>query len=401
MWVSFPGLRGWWRSRAEKCSQSSRGEAGHSWLRGRAVEAPVCGVRAFSLTSCWGSGCWWWWAQAPTWGPQGLRKGSIRPGAQGTAPMLEASGGEIPWCDPEAVPDRLEWLPGHSLSLAATPPPLSVCATATALRHVPTWLRSVSASSILSADPQGCALVCLTSPGQPWPRSVALCHLLSTDVITCWTRRSSRAPGILPLKWVRLSAQSPAGCRACTARPLWGAGGGGWKRGCHCCPRCARLVSLAPCPSPLGPLRGFPHQNFRADPLRPSWTEHGESFGLAAGAVGRPARGDRRPPSSPRGVSPPFTPCPVRQEPFAHLGFPGGALVKNQPAKAGSCKRCKFDPWVWEIPWRRKWQPSLVLLPGKSLGQRSLVGCSPWGSSQRGGCDWAHAHIHMRKIIES
>ena len=96
MWVSFPGLRGWWRSRAEKCSQSSRGEAGHSWLRGRAVEAPVCGVRAFSLTSCWGSGCWWWWAQAPTWGPQGLRKGSIRPGAQGTAPMLEASGGEIP-----------------------------------------------------------------------------------------------------------------------------------------------------------------------------------------------------------------------------------------------------------------------------------------------------------------
>ena len=31
------------------------------------------------------------------------------------------------------------------------------------------------------------------------------------------------------------------------------------------------------------------------------------------------------------------------------------------------------------FPWRRKWQPTPVRLPGKSHGQRSLVGCSPWG----------------------
>ena len=30
-------------------------------------------------------------------------------------------------------------------------------------------------------------------------------------------------------------------------------------------------------------------------------------------------------------------------------------------------------------PWRRKWQPTPVLLPGESHGRRSLVGCSPWG----------------------
>ena len=30
------------------------------------------------------------------------------------------------------------------------------------------------------------------------------------------------------------------------------------------------------------------------------------------------------------------------------------------------------------IQWRRKWQPTLVFLPGKVHGQRSLVGCSPW-----------------------
>ena len=38
-----------------------------------------------------------------------------------------------------------------------------------------------------------------------------------------------------------------------------------------------------------------------------------------------------------------------------------------------------FNPWVGKIPGRRKWEPTPVLLPGKSHGQRSLVGCSPWG----------------------
>ena len=33
----------------------------------------------------------------------------------------------------------------------------------------------------------------------------------------------------------------------------------------------------------------------------------------------------------------------------------------------------------WEEPWRRKWQPAPVFLPGKSHGQRNLVGYSPWG----------------------
>ena len=30
--------------------------------------------------------------------------------------------------------------------------------------------------------------------------------------------------------------------------------------------------------------------------------------------------------------------------------------------------------------WRRQWHPSPVLLPGRSYGQKSLVGCSPWGA---------------------
>ena len=42
------------------------------------------------------------------------------------------------------------------------------------------------------------------------------------------------------------------------------------------------------------------------------------------------------------------------------------------------CRRCRFSPWVGKIPWRRKWQPTLVFLPEQSHGQRSLAGYSPW-----------------------
>ena len=37
-----------------------------------------------------------------------------------------------------------------------------------------------------------------------------------------------------------------------------------------------------------------------------------------------------------------------------------------------------FNPWVAKIPWRRKWPPTPVFLPGESHGQRSVVGYSPW-----------------------
>ena len=42
----------------------------------------------------------------------------------------------------------------------------------------------------------------------------------------------------------------------------------------------------------------------------------------------------------------------------------------------------RLDPWVGKILWRRKWQPTPVLLPGKSHGWRSMVGYSPWGCKE-------------------
>ena len=55
---------------------------------------------------------------------------------------------------------------------------------------------------------------------------------------------------------------------------------------------------------------------------------------------------------------------------------------KESACPCRSHRRCGFDPWVRKIPWRRKWQPTPVFLPGESHGQRSQVGYSPWGSKE-------------------
>ena len=55
-------------------------------------------------------------------------------------------------------------------------------------------------------------------------------------------------------------------------------------------------------------------------------------------------------------------------------------MVRNLPA----VQETRFDPWVRKFPWRRKWHPTPVFLPGKSHAQRSLVSYGPWGhKSQR------------------
>ena len=68
-------------------------------------------------------------------------------------------------------------------------------------------------------------------------------------------------------------------------------------------------------------------------------------------------------------------------------GFPGGASGKESACWS---TRRRFNPWVRKIPWKRKWQPTPVFLPGQFHGQRSLAGYSQW-ESQRAGYlrDWA------------
>ena len=40
------------------------------------------------------------------------------------------------------------------------------------------------------------------------------------------------------------------------------------------------------------------------------------------------------------------------------------------------------ETWVSKVPWRRKWQPTLIFLPGKYHGQRSLMAYSPRGLNE-------------------
>ena len=68
--------------------------------------------------------------------------------------------------------------------------------------------------------------------------------------------------------------------------------------------------------------------------------------------------------------------------------FPDGTSSKDSARQCGNHRRYRFHPWVRKIPWRWKWQPAPVFLPGKSHEQRSLVGCSPRVTKSE--LTWAH-----------
>ena len=57
--------------------------------------------------------------------------------------------------------------------------------------------------------------------------------------------------------------------------------------------------------------------------------------------------------------------------------IPSCASGKEPAHQCRSRKRHVFDPWARKIPWRKKWQPSAVFLPGEFHGQRNVVGSGP------------------------
>ena len=71
--------------------------------------------------------------------------------------------------------------------------------------------------------------------------------------------------------------------------------------------------------------------------------------------------------------------CNYRYRSLDREGFPGGTAVKESTCQFRRCKRHGYNPWVRNICWRRKWQPTPVFLPENSLGQRSPEGYIPWG----------------------
>ena len=76
---------------------------------------------------------------------------------------------------------------------------------------------------------------------------------------------------------------------------------------------------------------------------------------------------------------------------FAYWASQVALVVKNLPANAGNLRDLSLIPGSGRFPWKRKWQPTPVFLPGESHGLRSLVDYNPWGLtwlSNRG-----HTHL--------
>ena len=81
--------------------------------------------------------------------------------------------------------------------------------------------------------------------------------------------------------------------------------------------------------------------------------------------------------------------CPALSMLGVSLGHPG---FVSEPSLflPVNVWRCKFDPCVGKVPWRRAWKPTPVFLPGESHGQRSLAGYSPWGHKELDTTECAH-----------
>ena len=72
------------------------------------------------------------------------------------------------------------------------------------------------------------------------------------------------------------------------------------------------------------------------------------------------------------------------------------AQPKNSPVKQET-----QETWVWSLceedPLERKLQPTPVFLPGKSHGQRSMVGYGPWGGKESDTTEWLSVHAPANK----
>ena len=81
--------------------------------------------------------------------------------------------------------------------------------------------------------------------------------------------------------------------------------------------------------------------------------------------------------------------APAESNPSGPKGVDGSRqdLSKRQSGSDGKkiclqCRRLGFDLWVEKIPWKRKWQPTPLFLPGEFHGQRTLACYSPPGPKE-------------------
>ena len=73
--------------------------------------------------------------------------------------------------------------------------------------------------------------------------------------------------------------------------------------------------------------------------------------------------------------------------------------VLENPGPNRASRRPGFDLWVGKIPWRRKWQPTPIFLPGEFHRQSSLVGCIPWGCKKSDRTERLHFHVLFFSLV--
>ena len=82
------------------------------------------------------------------------------------------------------------------------------------------------------------------------------------------------------------------------------------------------------------------------------------------------------------------------------------AFVSGEHSRVIATVKLKFCDYVLfgvlldDLGQGRQWRPTPVLLPGKSHGRRSLVGCSPWGREKSDTTERLHFHFSLLCIGE-
>ena len=88
---------------------------------------------------------------------------------------------------------------------------------------------------------------------------------------------------------------------------------------------------------------------------------------------------------------------------IAQLSYPymttGKTIASTRRTFVGKVMSLFFN-MLSRLVQRRQWHPTSVLLPGKSHGRRSLVGCSPWGRYESDTTEQLHFHFSLSCIGE-
>ena len=100
------------------------------------------------------------------------------------------------------------------------------------------------------------------------------------------------------------------------------------------------------------------------------------------------------------------SPCqrPWRKSVYIVKTVPRWLSGKEPTCQWRSHRRCRFNAQVGKITWRRKWQPTIVFLPEKSHGQKSLVGysaCSHKELDMTGVIECGHEHRWSQEVLDS